>query len=203
MEKGDYLTGTIVLASNICLKIAEGARILGSTDLKDYPEHIAKRQTVMDTHMGMHQSLIFAEGCKNICICGGGTIDGQGFRENFPGEETIAGTPGRPFMMRIIDCENVHINGIRLVNPACWTQNYLNCENVLLENLTVESQSNYNNDGIDIDGCRQVVIRNCNVSSGDDALCFKGASQRETANILVEKCTLLSSCNAVKIGTDT
>lgn len=203
LSKGDYVTGTIVLKSDICLEIRKGACLLGSTNLEDYPEHVAARRTVMDTNMGMNQSLIFAEGCKNISICGGGSLDGQGTRENFPGLETTCATPGRPFLMRIIDCVGVHIKDITITNPACWTQNYLNCEQVLLENLTVESQSNYNNDGIDLDGCRDVIVRNCTVSSGDDAMCFKGASQRESCRILVENCIFFSSCNAVKVGTDT
>lgn len=82
-------------------------------------------------------------------------------------------------------------------------QNYLNCDEVLLEGLTVRNHANYNNDGMDIDGCRDVVIRHCRVSSGDDALCFKGASQRPLDRVLVEDCDFYSACNAVKVGTDT
>jgi hypothetical protein len=33
-------------------------------------------------------------------------------------------------------------------------------------------------------------------------LCFKGAAQAPTENVLVEDCTFFSSCNAVKLGTD-
>lgn len=203
LEKGDYLSGTVKLESGVCLEIRSGACLKGSTRLEDYPEYVASRRTVMDTHMGMNQSLIFAESCCNIGICGGGVIDGQGSMENFPGEETVGATPGRPFLMRIIDCIGVHVKDVTITNPACWTQNYLNCEQVLLEGLHVESQSNYNNDGIDLDGCREVIVRNCHVSSGDDALCIKGASQKETNHLLIEDCVLLSSCNALKIGTDT
>lgn len=203
LKKGDYLSGTIVLKSNVCLEIEKKARLLGSTNLQDYPEHIASRRTVMDTNMGMNQSLIFAEGCFNIAICGTGIIDGQGSRKNFPGDETTSATPGRPFLIRILDCVGVHIKNVTIKNPACWTQNYLNCEQVLLERIKVESQSNYNNDGIDLDGCRDVIVRKCYVSSGDDALCLKGASKRETDRVLIENCTLLSSCNGLKIGTDT
>ena len=63
-------------AAEVMLEIAEGARLLGSTDLKDYPSHIARRQTVMDSNSGVNQSLIFAEGCERIGICGKGQIDG-------------------------------------------------------------------------------------------------------------------------------
>lgn len=203
LAQGDYVSGTVVMRSGVCLEIRAGARLLGSTDLRDYPEHRARRLTVQDTSMGMHQSLIFAEGCSHICLRGGGIIDGRGNPGSFPGEETAQGTPGRPFLLRMIDCRHVHIAGLTMKNASCWMQNYLNCENLLLEGLTVRNHANYNNDGMDIDGCRNVVVRHCRVSSGDDALCFKGAGQCELARVLVEDCDFYSACNAVKVGTDT
>ncbi len=203
LSGGDYLSGTIVLRSHVRLMVQPGSRLVASTDLADYPEHIARRLTVQDTNMGMNQSLIFAEGCENICICGGGELNGQGTRENFPGDETCCGTPGRPFLLRIIDCKNVHVHDVTLRSAACWMENYLNCDRVLLENLTVRNQTNYNNDGIDIDGCRDVIVRRCDIASGDDACCFKGASQRPTERVLIEDCRLYSCCNALKVGTDT
>ncbi len=203
LEQGDYVSGTLILRSGVRLEVCAGARLLASTELADYPEMRAKRLTVQDTSMGMHQSLLFAEGCENICICGEGIIDGQGNQRNFPGAETAQGTPGRPFLIRAIDCRNVHITGITLKNAACWMQNYLNCDRLLIEGITVRNHANYNNDGLDIDGCRDVVVRHCRISSGDDGLCFKGASQRNTERVLVEDCDFYSACNAVKIGTDT
>ncbi len=203
LSNGDYISGTLVLHSHVKLCIEEGSRLLGSTELGDYEEHIAARRTVMDTNMGMNQSLIYAEACENISICGKGIIDGQGTQKHFSGQETVHGTPGRPFLMRIIDCSNVYIKDITLKDAACWMQNYLNCENVIIDGIFVENQANYNNDGIDIDGCRNVWIHNSFVSSGDDAMCFKGASQKNCERVLVEECTFYSSCNALKIGTDT
>jgi len=203
LSKGDYVTSTLVMRSNVRLMIGKGSRLLASTDLADFPEHICQRVTVQDTHMGMNQALIFAEGCENICLCGPGEIDGRGTQDNFPGGETQHGTPGRPFLIRLVDCKNVHVHDITLRDAACWMENYFNCDNVLLERITVRNQANYNNDGIDIDGCRDVIIRDCDVRSGDDALCFKAASERPTERVLVENCRLYSSCNALKVGTDT
>lgn len=203
LSQGKYVSGTIELRSEVCLEICAGSELLGSTDLSDYPEHHAKRLTVQDTSMGMHQSLIFAEGCENICLRGAGILDGQGSPANFPGAETSQGTPGRPFLIRIIDCKRIHIANLTMKNAACWMQNYLNCEQLLIEGITVRNHANYNNDGIDIDGCHNVVIRHCRVSSGDDALCFKGAGQCELRRVLVEDCDFYSACNAVKVGTDT
>ncbi len=203
LAQGDYVSGTLVMKSNVRLMVNAGSRLLASTDLTDFPEHICRRVTVQDTHMGMNQALIFAEGCENISLCGPGEIDGRGTQDNFPGGETQHGTPGRPFLIRLVDCKGVHVHDITLRDAACWMENYFNCENVLLERITVRNQANFNNDGIDIDGCRDVIIRGCDVRSGDDALCFKAASERPTERVLVEDCRLYSSCNALKVGTDT
>ncbi len=200
LAHGDYVSGTIDLRDNIRLEIAKGARLLGSLDLKDWPERVAKRRTVQDTNMGMNQSLIFAEGLSHIALAGEGTIDGRGDR--FHGDETAHSTPGRPFIIRVIDCQQVHVSGLTLLDSPCWMQNYLNCDDLLIEHLTIENQANWNNDGMDIDGCRNVIVRKCHVSSGDDGICFKGASQAPAENILVEDCVVYSSCNALKLGTD-
>jgi len=199
---GDYISGTLDLRSNIRLEITRFARLLGSVDLQEYPQRVAKRPTVMDSNMGMNQSLIFAEGCKNISLSGEGVIHGRGDQQNFPGAESSGGIPGRPFLIRVIDCEGVHVKGLRLRDSPSWMQNYLNCEDVLIEDLDVENQANFNNDGLDIDGCRRVIVRNCVINSEDDALCFKGASQRPMEQVLVENCKLYSSCTALKFGTD-
>jgi polygalacturonase len=202
LTHGDYVSGTLDLRSHIRLKVERGARLLASLDLKDYPARIASRPTVMDSNMGMNQSLIFAEGCTNIALDGAGMIDGRGTKKNFPGLEAIGATPGRPFLIRLIDCRQVHVRDLFLKDSPCWMQNYLNCDDLLIENLRVENQSNFNNDGCDIDGCRRVIVRNCQINSEDDGLCFKGAAERPTQDVLVENCRIFSTTNAVKLGTD-
>ncbi|TFW16819.1 glycoside hydrolase family 28 protein, partial [Duganella callida] len=202
LTRGDHVSGTIVLRSGVMLEVAEGARLLASTDLQHYPEHKARRPTVMDSNMGMNQSLIFAEGCERIGICGQGLIDGRGTKDNFPGEETVGATPGRPFIIRVIDCRAVVIRDIHLKDSPCWMQNYLNCDDLLIDGIHVENQANHNNDGLDIDSCRRVIVRNSFINAQDDAMCFKGAGQRLAEHILIENCAFYSTCNALKFGTD-
>lgn len=201
--KGDYVTGTIVLKSGVMLEVAEGARLLGSINLADYPDHVATRKTVMDTNMGMNQSLIFAEGVERIGLRGPGTIDFRGSQKNFPGKQTVTATPGRPFGIRILDSKQIVVENITLKDSACWLQNYLNCEDLIFDRMNVSNHANHNNDGLDIDGCRRVIVRNCTINSEDDAMCLKGASLKPSEDILIENSTFVSTCNALKIGTDT
>ncbi len=200
---GDYLTGTLVLKSNVMLEIESRSRILGSPNLVDYPEHIAKKPTVMESWMNMKYSLIFAEEVENIGFCGGGIIDGQGGSANFTGRESIGPITERPFLIRVLECKNVAVYDITLQNSGSWMQDYINCDNVYVSNIKVKNWGNWNNDGIDLDGCRNVVVRDSSFSCIDDALCLKGAGLRDGENILIENCTVITQCNGLKFGTDT
>jgi hypothetical protein len=90
-----------------------------------------------------------------------------------------------------------------LINSAQWMQHYLDCENVMLEDLNVFNHAHQNNDGIDIDGCRNVYVRNCRVDSDDDGICLKSNGPSSCENVLIENCTTSSHCNALKLGTET
>lgn len=83
-------------------------------------------------------------------------------------------------------------------------QNYLACKDMIIDGIKViNTNSNYNCDGLDPDGCKNVIIRNCHIESHDDAMCLKSASGQANENILIENCKFYSTCNAFKFGTDT
>ena len=201
--KSDYVTGTIELRANVMLEVEKGARLLGSTSLADYPDKVEQMKSVMSEKHRYRISLIYAERIQNTGICGEGEIYFRGERENFPGPETSTAIEGRPFGIRMIECRNVVVRDIYLHNSAAWMQSYLCCEDLIFDGMKVMNNANYNNDGLDPDGCRNIIVRNCMICSEDDAFVMKGASQKPTENILVENSTFLTLCNAFKIGTDT
>jgi polygalacturonase len=200
---GDYVTGTIELKSGVMLEVAEGSRILGSTSIADYPKKIESFRSIMNVNFEFHQSLIYAEKAENIGIRGMGEIYFRGEKANFSSPQTIGKIDGRPFGIRMIECNNVVIQDILLSNSAAWMQNYVFCTNLIFDGMKVVNHANYNNDGLDIDGCVNVIVRNCFINSEDDAMCLKGGSGKPTRNILIENSTFYSTCNALKIGTDT
>jgi polygalacturonase len=202
-SKGDYVTGTIELKSGVMLEVAAGARVLGSTRLADYPEKREQFKSVMSENHQYRQSLIYAEQADQVGIRGHGEIYFRGEQTNFPGPETIGATVGRPFGIRMIQCRHVVLQDISLRNSAAWMQSYLDCQDLIFDGIRVENHANYNNDGLDPDGCRNLIVRNCDINSEDDALCLKGGSGRPTENVLIENSTFRSTCNAFKIGTDT
>lgn len=223
-SKGRYLTGTLYLRSNVMLQVDEDAVVLGSRDHKrDYPatpvdqpytnpETGFEYRSIPDPRKPnrqinnanpRQQALIIAIRQENIGIRGDGMIDFQGYKWN-PTYALGRHTTGRhPFGLRFMECRNIHLKDIRLKNSNKWMQLYVHCENVLIEGLRVLNQVSFENDGLDLDGCRNVIVRNCVFSTEDDALCLKGMSGLVTENILIENCAIYSQCNAFKIGTDT
>ena len=61
-------------------------------------------------------------------------------------------------------------------NSARWTLRLLGCEHVFVTRVSIYSQTNFNNDGIDVDG-KDIIISDCIVNCDDDAICLKSDSQ--------------------------
>ncbi len=194
LPAGKYLTGSIFLKSGVCLKLEKGSVLLGSTNINDYkevkPEYVALRTG------SVTRQLIFAENQDNISIVGEGTINGQGavFERDI--------IDPRPYVILFISCKNVKIEDISMINSAFWMQHYLACDNLQIKGIRVYNHCNYNNDGIDINGCHDVVVSDCIIDSDDDGICLKSTSPRSCKNVVINNCVIHSHCNALKMGTE-
>ncbi len=164
--------------------------------------------------------MIWGEGLKGIGITGKGIIDGQGatYRDNLPDEsgwdiikavydDTTRYRPqaryiNRPYIIRLISCHEVLVEGITLRNSPMWMQHYLNCDFVRIQNVTVYNHGSYNNDMIDIDCCRNVVISSCFGDTDDDGITIKSTGGLPTENVTISNCVISSFCNAIKMGTE-
>jgi polygalacturonase len=201
VPKGIFLTGTIVLKSNVELQLRQGAVLQASLLPADYQQ----------------LAFVFAEGQDHISITGKGTIDGRGrqvclyidslfyagkldsIHYNFRRKRPEL----RPGGLRITNCTNVLLRGITIKDAAAWVQTYTLCENLTLDSIRVESDAYWNNDGIDICDCRKVRITHCYVNSADDGICLKSQNGADHWNedIYVSDCTVRSSASAIKFGT--
>ena len=83
-----------------------------------------------------------------------------------------------------------------------WVQHYLACDGSGIRGVTVHSQVNANNDGIDIDCCQRVRIADCDIGSGDDAIVLKSTANRPAATWSSPTASLSTHCNAFKLGTE-
>jgi len=201
IHDGIFVTGTLELKSNVTLYVEAGAILRGSFEHADYPEKICK---IASFRSNEHYQLLFAEGQENITITGSGIIDGYSIGEGWP----FKGKNNeyeRPRLIRMISCENVNVNNITLIRSANWTQYYEACNNMNFENIRVRCYTGTNNqDGLDLSGCSNVVVKNFNAICGDDVVCFKAMSLTPAKNILADGIfSRYANCNLVKIGTET
>ena len=193
---GKYLSGTIVLKSNVTLHLEKGATLLGSPDSLDYPYYRPEFKSYTSTYFA--KALIWAEKQKNIGISGYGTIDGQG--ENWQWPRADKGS--RPCVIRMSECQYINIENVRMRNSPMWMQQYLACDYLTVRGIHVWNHSSYNNDMIDIDCCHNVTVSDCYGNSDDDAMTIKSTGPRATENVTITNCVLSSRCNSIKMGTE-
>lgn len=217
VPKGNFLTGSLTLHSNVELHLKKGAILLGSTDVDDY--YALSRTTATYNW----KSLILCINDSNVKISGQGIIDGQGhelaqriddlfyegkldsslyqFKEKRPKAHV------RPQLIQFVNCTDVAIESVTIKNAASWVQVYDLCNNLRIHNVTVESVSYWNNDGIDIIDCKNVVISDSKINASDDGICIKSYKRNQEDhqpicdNIHIYNCKVRSSASAVKLGT--
>jgi hypothetical protein len=206
-----FRSGTIVLKSNVELHVERGARLAGSGDWADYTTRLvvgALSGGELDAAHPAQSMLITADRAENIAISGAGVIDGAGqlfIAER--GRYIHKMKTERPFTIFLIGCHKVSLRDFTLQDGALWTLRLSGCEDVTIHSIHIENDLRLpNNDGIDLDRCRDVRISDCHIVCGDDCICLK--SCLETAefgaceNITVTGCTLESTSSALILGAE-
>ncbi|MDQ3018062.1 MAG: glycosyl hydrolase family 28 protein [Bacteroidota bacterium] len=206
IPKGRFLTGSIVLKTGVELHLLPGGVLLGSTNSDNYIK------------LNRWKALVMADGQSHIAITGKGTIDGQGrqlalhidslfyagkidssmynFVEMRPSHYI------RPQVIEFVRCKHITIKNVTIKNSACWVQTYDQCDHIVMDNVTTISDAYWNNDGIDIQDCKNVSITNCFVNAADDGICLKSQSKEHYCDsIYIANCTVRSSASAIKFGT--
>ena len=195
------------------LRVERGAVLSGSTDSSHYRSLIPSEAGDNST-----LALIVADGARNIAITGSGLIDGNG-RElalaidsllNVPSAEypdgperrRSASEPLRPKLVFLSHCRNIRIDGLDMLNSACWGLSFHGCRDLTVHDIDFTNRAYWNNDGIDITDCKDVHIYRCRINSADDGICLKSYDTTScNERVLIEDCTLSTSASAVKFGT--
>lgn len=195
---GDYLTGTFFLKSNVQIHLSVGAKIVGSKNISDYADDIVGCCFRGESHLD--KCLIYAQDQQNISITGCGTIDGQGWAFPLKIADDESSTL-RPMLIRFVDCENLLLRDVHLKNAGAWCTNFVSCENVKVDGVTIRNRVNRNNDGFDINGCRHVSISNCDLSCSDDAFAFQNTfKDRPCRDIVITNCIISSRWSAFRFA---
>jgi polygalacturonase len=230
---GVFATGTFHLKSNVNLYLESGAVLQGSPDLKDY-ESYTKAGYGLN-----YYGILYTVDAENVSITGAGTIDGNNKvffdfdhakkidassarftrqKENYRKVESGIGDgpvvpKDRPRQMVIFsDCKHVQLRDISLLNSPFWTLHFADCDDVNVFGIRLWSGILVPNaDGIDVTSSSNVVIANCDIRSGDDAIAivgydhhfeipgFKGL-KHISENIIVTGCNLQSYSSGIRIG---
>jgi len=201
---GMYKSGTITLLDNVELHLEQGATIFASTSHSDFPRQDQPEYRSQKDPGGWY-ALIYAESAENIAITGLGTINGLG-KLQMPRLKSMGSLggdkDGRPRNILLISCKKVRVEGITMLNSGIWNQHYLNCEDVVIDKIEVYNHSNRNNDAIDIDGCRRLILSNSILDSDDDGITLKSTGVAPCEDIAITNCVVSSTCNAIKAGTE-
>ena len=166
---GTYRIGTLVLASHLRLVLDAGACLLGSESLADYHE--------LD---GCRVGLLYARDAEDITIEGPGSIDGNAqvfmgpVRDDEPdGPLPTLPRPGQ--MLLFSGCRQVTLRGITLRNAPHWTAHFADSRDIRALGVDVINDMRVpNNDGLNCSCCRDVIIADCSVQAGDDAIVVTG-----------------------------
>ena len=208
LERGVYPSGTLYLRSNVELNIPAGATILGGAKPDDYDD-------VDDPRLGKtpersKKAFIVCTDGENVAVTGEGTVDGQGVGFYTAGLQANGRSfkkppHPRPRMVQFFRCRNVRFEGIEFKDSPGWTFWIRECEDVSVSRLRIHGdQRMINNDGLHIDGCRRVSIRNCDIRTGDDCIIMRANRTKGTElaceDMTVTDCTLDSACQCVRLS---
>lgn len=192
---GTYITGPVILKSNINIRIESGAILKGSENIEDY--RVNKNR----------YGIFYCEDAYNVSITGNGTIDASGSKfydltknhvydefdrtvirqkENYMKEGTFftdgpmkrISMPGMTIVF--FNCTRVSISGITVKDTPIWAIRFGYCEDVRIDGITIRNNVLVpNSDGIHCTASRNIRISNCDIVAGDDAIVMTGFDKIE------------------------
>lgn len=223
---GKYLTGPIHLRSGVNLHLVEGAEIIFSDKFEDYLPVVLVR--VGGIELYNYSPLIYARDCTNIAVTGKGKLNGNakhwwdwktketkaGFEmgaKGVPVAQRIFGKPEhaiRPSFLSFVGCTNILLEDFTIGSGPNWTVHPIYCQNTTIRGVKVITDGP-NNDGIDPDSCRDMLIENCIFDTGDDCVVLKSGYNedgwrvgRPTENVIMRNCSSKRGHGGLVVGSE-
>lgn len=194
---GRHVVGQLYLKSNVELHLEDDAVLEGAPGLHNYVVH------ALPYSEGTWSAVVMGLGVTNVAITGRGEIFGNGGAFEVVRTRGVCPEGFRPRGIFFSQCKGVRLEDFKLRDAACWGIVFKCCDGCVARHVRIDSNVNHNNDGFDIEA-RNVLIEDCDVSSGDDAYCVKSNDPEFTVeNVTVRRCVARTHCNAFKIGTAT
>ncbi|WP_134088073.1 glycoside hydrolase family 28 protein [Olivibacter sp. XZL3] len=221
VPKGVFLSGSLFFKPKTHLYLSEGATLKCSDDISDFKVLTTR---IEGQSLKYFAAFINADGLNGFTISGKGTINGNGLRywkafwlRREWNPKCTNMDEQRPRLLYISNSKNVEVSGVQLLNSPFWTSHYYKCENLKILGVRILAGSNNgsevrapSSDGIDLDVCQNVLIKNCYISVNDDGICLKGGkgpmadkdpNNGANRNIIIEDNTI-ENCPSLTLGSE-
>ena len=234
VSAGEHFSdGPIRLRSNVELRLEEGARLVFSDDPAKYLPAVPTSWEGVECLN--YSPLVYAYGCTNVAITGKGTIAPKmKFWRKWFGREAghraatrklydwcsfltpveerdltkLPESNVRPHLIQFNRCKDVRLEGFRIRESPFWTIHLYLCDGVVARGLDVYAHG-HNNDGVDIEMTKNVLVENCRFDQGDDAIVIKAGRNQDawrlatpSENIEVRNCTVVYGHVLLGIGSE-
>ena len=227
---GTYLTGTILLASNMSLELQAGAVLKGSSNVRDYSLPGEGETFSAGARDTASIGLITVRDAVNVSILGPGTIDGSGTsfmdleklhnpidylpertRQRRDFTDPVFGSDDGPVLPRprpermilFSNCKNVVLRDLVLVDSPCWTVHLADCDGVNVDGVRIHNNMAIpNSDGIHCTSSKNIHISGCDIRAGDDGIIVSGLGDKAgvSEHVTVANCTITSRSAGIRVG---
>lgn len=229
VPEGTYLVnGPVHFVSNVCLEISEGATVKFSSDPKYYLPVV--KTSWEGTFLYNYSPFIYGYGLHDVSIIGRGTIDGNASstfatwrarqkesqalsremnHKEVPCDSRVFGEGHwlRPQLIQFYDCRNITLSDVFITNSPFWCIHLLKSENIICRGLRYDAKL-VNNDGIDPEYSRNILIEDIDFNNGDDNVAIKCGRDNDgwsaatpSENIIIRRCRF-KGLHAVVIGSE-
>lgn len=231
---GTYFTGPVHLKSNIDFHLDEGAVLDFSDDPRAYLPAVPSSWEGLECWN--YSPLVYAYGCTNVALTGCGLLRPRMAKweaimeeskadiasarallykwgsEDYPVEKRVMPEASvavmRPQLVQFNRSKDVLIEGVRIKESPFWTIHLFLCDGVIVRNVEVDAHG-FNNDGIDVEMTRNVLVDGGVFSAGDDGFVFKSGRNRDgwrlgvsTENVLVRNAHVRFAHSLLCVGSE-
>ena len=231
---GTYVTGPIHLKSNVDFRLEEGAVLDFVDDPKAYLPAVPSSWEGLECWN--YSPLVYAYGCTNVALTGRGLLRPRMAKwreimeesktdiasarallykwgsEDYPVEKRVmpeaCAAVMRPQLIQFNRSKDVLIEGVRIKESPFWTIHLFLCDGVTVRNVEVDAHG-FNNDGIDIEMTRNVLVDGGVFNAGDDGFVFKAGRNRDawrigvpTENVVVRNAHVKFAHSLLCVGSE-
>lgn len=222
------INGAIHFTSHLNLHLDSGAILKFSSDPIDFLPVVLTSWE--GTLVYNYSPFIYAYQCSDVAITGKGVIDGEASEswqlwkkkqkpdqmasrdmnhKSVPVSERIFGEGHflRPHLIQFFECKNILMQDVTIEDSPFWCVHLFKCESATLRGLKYNAH-NKNNDGIDPEYSRNILIENIEFNNGDDNVAIKAGRDNEgrqtkmpSENIVIRNCSF-KGLHAVVMGSE-